>query len=240
MPYYLILALQGFCIYHSIKNRNSYYWIFLILFIPLIGSIIYIVTQVFSKKDVDKIQSEITTIINPTKKIKDLEKALQFSETFQNKVNLADAYYEAGGFNEAIKYYQSSLVGNFENDFYVLKQLVLSYFKINDFDNAVICSKRIKENQQFTSSEAQFIYGLSLEKLGRLDEAETELRKVDKRYCNYEERFALAKFLNERGKQEDAREILNEIHTESQHINKDNKRRYKAIFREVEEYMKSL
>ena len=118
MPYYLILALQGFCIYHSIKNRNSYYWIFLILFIPLIGSIIYIVTQVFSKRDVDKIQSEIATIINPTKKIKDLEKALQFSETFQNKVNLADAYFEIGGFNEAIRYYQSSLVGNFENDFY--------------------------------------------------------------------------------------------------------------------------
>ena len=47
-----------------------------IFFIPVIGSVIYIITQVYNKNDADKIQDEITSIINPTKKIRDLEKKI--------------------------------------------------------------------------------------------------------------------------------------------------------------------
>ncbi|WP_152593061.1 hypothetical protein [Jejuia pallidilutea] len=64
MYFYLIIALQAFCIYHVIKHRNPYYWIFLIFFIPLLGSVIYILTQVYNKRDADKITSGITNIIN--------------------------------------------------------------------------------------------------------------------------------------------------------------------------------
>ncbi len=240
MYYYLILALQGYCIYHLIKNRNSYYWIFLILFIPVIGSIIYIVTQVFNKNDVDKIQNELTTIINPTKKIKDLEAQLQFSETFQNRVNLADAYFEIKDFGNASKHYQASLKDNFQNDFYVVKQLIASYFELNDYENVLQYSEKIKGNSEFENSIAQFLYGLALDKVGNSDEAEVELRKIDTRYSNYNERLILAEFLLKKGKKDDAKEILQEISTESQHMNKDNRRIYRSTIVQVEKLLKEI
>ena len=84
MYFYLIVALQAYCIYHAYKNRKPYYWYFLVFFIPVLGSLIYIITQVYNQNDVGKIQDEITTVLNPTKKLKDLEKKIEFIDLCNN------------------------------------------------------------------------------------------------------------------------------------------------------------
>ncbi len=240
MPYYLILALQGFCIYHLYKNRNENYWFFVIIFIPVIGSIIYLITRVFNKNHIDVIQNEITTIINPTKKIKDLENALQFSETFQNRVNLADEYLKISDYNNAITHYEKSLEGTFKNDEYVTKQLIEAYYQIDNFSNVISYSEKINHHSNFTKSRSQFLYGLALEKLNKFDEAEIELRKTDISYSNYEERLSLIKFLVNRNKIDDAKEIINEILAESQHITSQNKRTNSRFFIEAEKLNNEL
>lgn len=240
MYYYIIIALQVFCIYHLIKSRNSYYWIFLIIFIPLIGCIIYIITQVYNKRDAEKITDEITHIINPTKKIRDLEKQLQFSETYQNRVNLADALLENKDYNNAIVHYLDALEGNSQNDFYVMKQILEAYFYIEDFENVIVYAEQIKEHPEFKKSRAQFLYGLALEKLGNYKAAETNLRAIDIRYSFYNERLVLAKFLMSRNKDAEAKDILEEIHSESQHMTKTNKRLFRATILEVEKLLASF
>jgi len=232
--------LQAYCIYHLIKNRIPYYWIFLIIFVPLIGSLIYIFTQVFNRNDIDKFQDEFTTIVNPAKKIKDLEAQLKFSETFQNRVNLADAYFEVKDFKSAVLHYESALIDNFKNDFYVIKQIIASYFELNDYEMVISYSERVKGNPEFENSVTQFVFGLALDKVGREEEAETELRKIDKRYSNYNERLILAEFLIQKGNKDDAREILQEISTESQHMNRDNRRIYKVTIVQVEKLLKEI
>ena len=75
---------------------------------------------------------------------------------------------------------------------------------------------------------------MSLDKGGKSEEAEVVLRKIDTLYSNYYERLILAEFLIEKGKKEDAKEILHEISIEYQHINKDNKRIYRTTITQVE------
>ena len=118
--------------------------------------------------------------------------------------------------------------------------MVLSFFKVSDYKAAIKYSERVKDNQMFETSQAQFFYGLALEKEERFEEAELELRKIDKRYSNYNERLAFAKFLLSRDNKSDAKEVLNEIYTESQHINKDNGRKYRAVFKEVTQLLKEI
>ena len=74
MLYYLILLFQGICIYHAFRNHKPYYWFFLIFFLPVIGCLIYIFTQIFNKSDIDKAQRDLTLFVNPTKRVTDLEK----------------------------------------------------------------------------------------------------------------------------------------------------------------------
>ena len=166
--YYLTIALQVFCIYHAYKNRNNYYWYFIIFFIPLIGCIIYLFTQVINKRDVANSIDEITTIINPTKKIKDLEQKLIFSNTFQNRIFLADAYLENNDYNNAILYYEEALKSNFKEDVYTINKLIICYYKIQDFDKVIAYSSQINLDKDF--NETILYYGLSLEKKGNFGE----------------------------------------------------------------------
>ncbi len=240
MWYYAILLLQGYCIYHMIKYRNPYYWIFLILFLPVIGSIIYLITQVYNKRDAEKITSEITHIINPTKKIKDLEKQLEFSESYQNRVNLADAYLEIGDNQNAIKHYKEALDGNFQNDFYVIKNMIEVFYNIEDYKSILEYTVSIKTHSEFKKSRTQFIYGLALEKEGKIDEAEENLKCIDVRFSFYNERLVYAKFLLSRNKTEEAEDILESISSESQHMTKPNKRLYRLTIAEVEKILQTI
>ncbi len=240
MPYFLIIALQVFCIYHVIKNRREYYWYFLILFLPVIGSLIYLVTQVFNKRDLDKVQNEIVSVINPTKKVNDHRRQVEFADTFQNRINLADALYEIGDYKSGIGEYEIALKGNYTSDPGVVKKLLEGYYQTNEYQKVIFCAEHISKRSDFKGSRSQFLYGLALEEEGKSEEAEKNLKPIDQRYSNYEERYTLAKFFLEKGKDAEAKEILSEIILESQHMSKPNRNRYRGVVNDVKKLLTSL
>ncbi|NRD21562.1 hypothetical protein HNV08_16020 [Winogradskyella eckloniae] len=240
MYYYLIVALQAFCIYHVYKHQKPYYWFFLIFFIPVVGSIIYIITQVYNKNDADKIQSELTNIINPTKKIKDLEKKLEFSDTYTNRIDLADAYFANNDMANAINQYKQTLEDTSQNNLYAHQELILCYFKLQDYAGVLDSVEVIKNKPEFKGSKQQFCYGLALKELGQLEKAEAQLRQIDRPYSNYSERLELAKFYLENDRIAEGKDLLNEISEESKHMTKPNRRLYRGTIAEVERLLKSL
>jgi hypothetical protein len=240
MQYYLIVALQAFCIYHVYKNKNEYYWFFIIIFLPVLGSLIYLIVKVYNRRDADKIQEGLATIINPTKRITDLERTLEFSETFQNKVNLADAYLEIGNYKNAVVYYEAAINDGFQNDLHVIKQLIKTYSSVEDYEKVVIYAEKIKNKFEFRASHSQLLYGLALEKLNRIAEAEEQLRQIDIPNANYTERLVYARFLLRYNKKEDAKELLQEIQTESEYMIKVNRRKYNNTVQEVNSLLKDF
>lgn len=240
MYYYLTIALQVYCFYHVYKNRNPYYWYFIIFFIPVFGSIVYLITQVYNRHDAKKITSGLTHMINPTKKVKDLERQLQFAETYQNRVNLADAYLEIKDFDSAITYYLQALEDDFENDLYVIKQIMEAYFHTEDFNNVILNAQKIENHPEFKKSRAQFLYGLALERVGKLEEAEYNLKAIDIRYSFYNERLVFAKFLISQNRIEDAKTILDEIYMESKNMTKPNLKLFRPTILEVEKLRNTL
>lgn len=240
MYYYLIIALQAYCIYHAYKNNKPYYWYFLVFFIPVLGSLIYILTQVYNQKDADVIQNEITSIINPTKKIKDLEKKLEFSDTYTNRIELADAYVQNNDMPNAILNYKKTLQDTVQDDLYARQQLVLCYFQLKDYLGVIEHAEVIKAKSEFKGSKQQFCYGLALKELDRIEEAEAELKQIDRPYSNYTERLELAKIYLETNRSEEGKDLLNEIYAESQYMTKPNRRIYRTTIAEVERLLKNL
>ncbi|NAS29634.1 hypothetical protein GTQ40_01485 [Flavobacteriaceae bacterium R38] len=240
MLYYLILIFQGFCIYHAYKNGKNYYWFFLIILLPVIGCLVYIFTQVFSKDDVDKAQNEITHLVNPTKRINDLEKRLNFSNTFENRIALADAYLQNNRRTDAIELYESSLEGMFKNDYYTITRLIEAYSLDNQNEKVVEYAKRIEKSNDFKKSKSQFYYGIALANLEKWEEAEVELKQIDTRYSNYKERIVFADLLLSRNKTEEAREIYSEILTEAEHMKKENRRKHNESIEKARQQLNLL
>lgn len=235
-----VLILQLFCLYHAYKNKKDAFWYYLIFILPLIGAIIYLITQVFNKADIEKVTDEIATAIIPSKKVKDAEKRLAFADTFQNRVALADAHFENGNFEEASAHYNAVLKGNFQNDFYVISQLINAKNHMQCYEEVIQLAEKVKNKQEFKNSKTQYVYGLALDAVGRTGEAEENLKTIDQRYSNYAERLMLAKFYERNGKSAATIEILDDIIAESEHMSAHNKRMYRFVIQEVKKFRTEL
>ncbi len=240
MYYYLILTLQAYCIYHAYTNKSETYWFFVILFLPVIGSVVYLITNVFNKDDYEKVQEGLTSVLNPTKKVKDLKKKLEFSETFQNKVNLADAYLEMNDFNNAVKYYEDAKKSLFSNDSYVTENLMEAYFQLKKHNKVIDCYKELQESKDKTKAKSHVQYAITLDDLGKQKEAKEVFELINKSFSNYEERYLYAEFLKDNNEIEKAKNILNEIIEESKHFTKDNKRIHKKTIQKVIQLLKNF
>ena len=237
---YITIALQAFCIYHVFKHKNEYYWVFLILFIPVIGSLIYLFTQVFNKTDINGIQKQLTEVITPSHKVQTLEKKLAFSDTYQNRVDLADAYFEIKNYEKAIQHFNKAILDTSQNNTYIIKQLIICFYKTNAFKSVIEYSKKITSHKDFKGSTSQFYYGLALYASGDYDRALSVLEVFDKPYCNYDKRLHYAKLMLEQDKKTKAINLLKELQAESEYMTKPNKKRYKSIVIEVNNLLQSL
>ncbi len=240
MYYFLIIALQGYCLYHIWKTGRPFFWIFVIIFLPVVGCAVYLITQAVQKNQVEKIQQELTAVINPTKKITDLEAALAFSDTFQNRINLADALLENKQYDAAIGHYKSALVGNFKNDVYTHMQLMRCYQGLDNKIELLAVGETIKTQQDFIKSPVAFYYAMALDQQGRTEEAQPFFDQIDTRYSNYPERVALARHYSDSNRLNAAKEIVSEILTEADTMGKDSKRNHKTAIDEAKKLMQQF
>lgn len=240
MYFYLIIAFQIFCIYHLFKNRNSYYWILAIVFLPFIGCVTYLVTQVLTKRDTKNFQENLTTIVDPSHRVKGFERKFEFAETYLNRVNLADAYLASHNYNKAIDHYVKALEDKTQNDFYVKESLIKSYYYSKDYDQVIDISESLENHKDFEKSDLPFLFGMALAEKGRDADAEIQLRSIDRPYSNYNERLAFVKFLLSVDKTNDAKEIIQELYVETQNMTKMNRGVYRATIAEIEKLKNSL
>ena len=208
------------------------------MFLPLLGGIVYLVTQVYNKQDVQKMQSEVTHIINPTKKIKDLEKQLEFSDSYSNRLNLADTYFDFGDYKSAINHYQVTLQDTVQDDTYARQQLIVAYFELKDYQAIIPQAEKILAKEGFQNSKSQFYYGFALYQLGQNKLAEQHLKTIDQPYSNYQERVELAKFYLNNNQENEGITTLQDIAAEADYMTKPNKRLYAKTINEVHQLLK--
>ena len=72
------------------------------MFLPLIGCLAYLFTEIVQRRHVSSLRNNVTVIVNPGGKIRDLEKKFNFSDTFATRVALADAYLAKGMYKRSI------------------------------------------------------------------------------------------------------------------------------------------
>ena len=155
--YYLIIALQGFCAWHSFRRGTQQKWIWIIIFLPVIGSAIYIFTEIIKKQHVNSIQSSVLDAVNPGGRIKQLEHQLQFSDTLTNRIELAEAYIERGENKKALALYEHGLQGIYQDNERIIKQLVTAHYNLGNFEEIIRIVPKIKQTLYFFKKQDQLI-----------------------------------------------------------------------------------
>jgi hypothetical protein len=238
--YIFTLILQAVCAIHCMRKGNHNKWIWIIVCLPLVGSIAYIFTEMFTNRDMQQVTYGVSTIINPTGKIRKLEAQLRFSDTFNNRVMLADAYLENRQVNEAIELYESSLHGNFTENGHVIKQLILAYYQQQRFEKIITATPKVYNKPEFARSRAHIYYAVALANTGHIQKAEEEFLKLKGRFSNYEARYQYSKFLAGNERMQDARQVLADIVSEESHLSSPERRANRQWIIQAKQELKRL
>lgn len=235
--YAIIIVLQAICVIHCLKNKTSNNWIWLIVFLPLIGCLIYFFSEILTRSQIRNFQSGFGEMISPSGSIKKLEDNLRFSDTFQNRVSLADAYLMNRQDEKAIELYESSLTGVFSENEYVLAQLIKAYNRQKRYADIIQCAGKIYDRPQFQRSKPHIFYAVALGQTGMIEKAEKEFLKMNMRFSNFEARFCYAQFLESQNRTEEAKNILLDIIDEFPRLSHVEKRENREWFTKAKSFI---
>lgn len=216
--YYIVIGLQVICVLHALRRNTHQKWIWIIVLLPVIGALIYIFTEMFNRRQVQNVQSGLTNVLNPGGRISKLEERLRFSDTFNNRIELADAYLATGQTDKAVKLYTMSLTGAFTENEHVRGQLALAYFEQKRYEEVVQIAAKIISLPQFVRSRVHLLYALSLAYCGQEEKAEKEFKLMNGQFANYEARYNYGIFLQKAGREEESIRQFNQLLDESTHL----------------------
>jgi hypothetical protein len=213
-------------------------WIWIIIFLPIVGCIAYIFMEMLSGKNMQRI--DLGNFFTSRPSIKRLEDNLRFTDTFNNRVMLADAYLADGQKEKAIGLYESSLTGAFEENEYVRTQLIVAYSATKQYEKVISIAKKISNLPTFPRSRSHMLYAMALERAGQPVQAEKEFLKMQSRFSFYEARYQYGLLLIRANRIDEAKNLFNSMLDESSHLSPRERRNANQYFRLVREELKQL
>ncbi len=205
----LPLILQIVLIIHAIKNQKPYFWIFLLIFVPGISTIIYFLIEflpsILNRPDARLAGKQFIKAINPEGDIRRLKEQLESQDTIANKIALADAYFEAEQYENAVVQYKECLVGPYANDRTILFPLARAQYFAGNIEEAKKIVHLLKEEKEFVLFEEQL---LDLQ-IREVDEnVLQDFENLYERTRNFEAGFYYVKSLIKNNQVENAKRVI--------------------------------
>ena len=239
--YYVSIALQAICVIHCLRKGTEQKWIWLIIFLPLIGCIAYIFTEMIPRRNTGDWRVDLGSLLmSPAGRIRRLEENLSFANTVNNRVLLANAYLTVGRTEEAIELYQTSLTGAFTENEYAIGRLIEAYFMTQRYAELIALARKIYKSPQFARSRAHLLYARALDLSGDKEGAEIEFKKMKGRFADFEARYQYGLFLQRAGRDEEAQVLLEDIVKEAQHLSSRERRSNQTWIQKSREELKRV
>lgn len=216
MPFIGIsLIIQIALAIHVVKTGKEIYWIYIILFLPGIGSGIYFFTQILPElgqsRTIHTAKNSLLKAIDPQRELRKRKQQLELANTLDNKLKLADECYEAGMITDAIQLYQDCLKGVGEGDPDIMIKLSHAFFAEESYRKTIILlDETMKLNPNYNSTTGHLLYARSLEELNEFDNAIKEYQIVSENFSGEEGRVRYGLLLLKLNKTDQAHKVFNE------------------------------
>lgn len=238
--FYIMLALQGFCLYHAYQSRTDQKWYYLIIFIPYIGCFIYLYDAFYNRRSVTQVTEVLKQAVNSNYRVEQLEKEAQFNNSATNNIRLADAYIEIGRYSEAAELYDNCRVGFLADDESLRRKLLKARYLNGEFDKCVTLGEELLSVKEFKNSEERIGFALALHKLGKTEQARKHFEDMNRTFTNYVQREAYCQFLISTNDLPAARELASELAGEFEMMKGPERRIHRNVIRQIADLQQSL
>jgi len=199
---------------HCIQSGRDKSWIYLILFVPMLGGLAYLITQVLPDIKGDprarKAALGVARALDPTAELRRRKDELVISDNVKNRLSLADECMAAGLYPEAAELYESCLKGPDAEDPTIRLQLAQCLFAQDAFAQCrEVLEAIVASHPDFRSTDGHLLYARTLQALDDLT-ADDEYEALLTSYPGEEARVRYAQWLCQRGDTERARALFEE------------------------------
>jgi len=208
LPYLIGLLIQVTAILHFIRRRPETYWIFLIVFLGPLGSIIYLLLVAMP----DFVSIRQTFLGVPRRgRIVELEAAVRENPSPANFEELGDLYMENSEFDKARTAFGSAITAH-SDSLHPFYRRALCALKLNDPTAAIPDMERVLAKEpDYDFNRAGGLLAQACAQAGQSEKAEALFRKaiasstLSETYLNY------ADFLASQGRHAEARQWVQKV-----------------------------
>jgi hypothetical protein len=210
------LVLLIGCVVHMIRTGNVFPWIYVVVFLPSVGPLIYffmvIVPALMRSRGARNLRRGAARAIDPHKDFRAARRDVEMVGSVDAKRAYAEQLVQRGAFAEAIAIYQSALTGQFKEDPALLLGLARAQFLSGDGAGAQATLDALqKADPAFVSQDAHLIYARALEQQGKLDDAAAEYARLVPYFSGEEARARYGQLLERLGRRDEARAMFEQI-----------------------------
>jgi hypothetical protein len=223
--YIVILIIQVLCIVHSVKTGRTQPWLYVLMFIPIVGVIAYVIFEILPDPSAYPFGQQIHEFLHKSTQkkvsVKTLEEMAQDKPTVQNLVDLADAYMNQKKYAEAAPLYQKAIDQSIADDGEIRKKLAFAYFERQAFSDARRELEKVYAIRQnkFKSDELLY-YARTVDAIGDIESATKHFQKVIESYPSLDGDYYYCLFLQKMSR-----------HSEIPQVIKEAKKKYKEMSR---------
>lgn len=214
--YGLILLAQLACLIHCGRTGRSYYWFFVILFIPILGILGYLIIEIapglLRGRSAMRLSRSLNASLDPTRRYRELARSVEMVPSVANLRALADECLLLGRNDEASERYRQAQIGMHAAEPGILLGLAKAELRKGDVAAARLSLERLTAaNPAFRSHESELLAALILEAERREAEAIVAYERLLTIFPGEEVKARLALLLAKVGRAEEARALFSEI-----------------------------
>jgi hypothetical protein len=216
-PYWglLSLGLQVACAVHALKTGRAQYWLWIILFLPGIGCLVYFLVEMLPdlrRRGGLEQAGSLLSLLDRGRRVRLLEEQLDLADTVKNRHVLARAYADAGRLDEAIDLYRRCLEGIHKDDPQIMLELGRAFFEKGSYAEAQQSLLQLQGlHASYRPEERDLLLARTRQALGDTCGALEIYAPLSRRYPGEEARCRYAILLQETGENGKAQEIFNQI-----------------------------
>jgi len=214
MPFAIIsIVVQALLVIHVLKTGRDFRWIFLLIFLPGIGSLIYVVMEILPSLTgglaARRAMRRVGDVADPGRGLRRQQLEYERSRNVDTATRLAGELIREGKHDEAIRICAEMRSGVFEDDPTILLMLASAYFGKGAAAAAIETLDVLRaKNPSFRSTEGHLLYARALDEDGRTGRAIEEYEALARYYPGAEARVRLAQLHAKTGNPEIAQQMF--------------------------------
>ncbi|MFM9941803.1 MAG: tetratricopeptide repeat protein [Hyphomicrobiaceae bacterium] len=201
---------------HAMKTGRPNYWLFILLTLPVVGSIAYVVIELMpewaNSRRARRAVGDIRTIIDPDREFRQRKEAAQLVDSAGAKLALAEECERKGMWADALQLYRGVAHGAYSDDEQVLLGLARAHIELGDLTAADAALERFQAaHPNAHRGRGHLLFARLREAQGNAAEAAKAYEAVARYFVGMEARTRWGLFLLKHGDLKRSQALFQEV-----------------------------